>query len=231
MIEKYFSKHFSLLNKIDYKNERSINSFLLNSVKFYEKELLTFLPFSKKSIILDIGCGIGSVLNFLITRGYNDVYGIDISEEQLNVCNKYVTDKAAKWDVLDYLKQTTEIFDVIILYDVIEHIERDKILKLIDLLHKRLNRNGRVILRTPNLGSLLGSYSRYIDFSHTMGFTAESLHQVFSEFNFSEIKLFNSYIGKKRKVFLKALLKIFELGYNFKISEVITQNIILVAIK
>jgi len=39
------------------------------------------LPIDKKARILDIGCGLGSFMIFLKNEGYENVYGIDISDE------------------------------------------------------------------------------------------------------------------------------------------------------
>lgn len=231
MTKKYFSKHYSLLNKIDFSDEESIKNFYLNSIRYYEKELFPFLPKDKGIRILDVGCGIGAALNSLAINGYNNFYGIDSSIEQVEICKKYITDKVLKIDLFDFFVTNSELFDVIILFDIIEHIEKDKIIPMIEMIFNKLNPAGCVIVRTPNMGSFLANYSRYIDFTHTIGFTPESLRQVFSEFDFREVNLFNSYIGKKRKIILKILLKIFELAYNIKISEIITQNLILVATK
>ena len=117
------------------------------------------------------------------------------------------------------------------LFDLIEHLAKDKIIRFVELLYKTLNVNGQILLRTPNMGSLFGLRSRYIDFTHEVGFTEESIKQVFNQSEFSKVGVHNSYIGKKRLFIVKCYQRILENLYNVKLSKIITQDLILVAWK
>jgi 2-polyprenyl-3-methyl-5-hydroxy-6-metoxy-1,4-benzoquinol methylase len=228
----YFTKHYALLNQIDLHSQESLKAWYDNSEIAYKYELERFLgaDYKDKSII-DIGCGIGGVLNFLKNKGCTDIFGVDYSEEQVEVCQKYVTDKISKADTFDFFKYNSKKYDIIIMLDVLEHFQKNKIIELLKLVYNSLSPNGIVIIRTPNMGSLIASYVRYIDFTHDIGFTPESLSQVLSEAEFTSINIFNSAIGRKRLYMLKIIHRIFSSIYRTRYSEIVTANILATAKK
>lgn len=230
-MKNYFSKHYALINNIDLNSEDSILSWYNSSFDYYDKYLSQHLKLSDNKKILELGCGIGGLLNFLKKKGYENFLGVDISEEQLSICQKYVTTKVVNEDVLSFLKKNDHKYDLIVLLDLIEHLGKEKIVQFIELLYKTLNMNGRILLRTPNMGSLFGLRSRYIDFTHEVGFTEESIKQVFNQSEFSEVQVQNSYIGKKRLFIVKCCQRILGKLYNIKLSKIITQDLILIAKK
>jgi hypothetical protein len=112
-----------------------------------------------------------------------------------------------------------------------EHIEYSQISEFTYLLYNTLNDGGKLLLRTPNMSVLTGIRSRYLDFTHRIGFTEESVKQVFSESNFSKIEVFNDIIGWKRLFIIRIVQRSLEKLYNIKPSTIITQNLIFVANK
>lgn len=230
-MKNYFSKHYAILNNIDLNSEDSILDWYKLSFDYYDKFLKQHLKLSDDKKILELGCGIGGLLYFLKKSGCENYLGVDISEEQLSICQKYVTTKVLNEDVLSFLKNHNHKYDLIVLLDLIEHLGKDKIIQFIELLYKTLDLNGRILLRTPNMGSLFGLRSRYIDFTHEVGFTEESIKQVFNQSDFSKVQVHNTYIGKKRFFAVKCYQRILEKLYNIKLSNIVTQDLILVATK
>jgi len=230
-MKNYFSKHYAILNNIDLNSEDSILDWYKLSFDYYDKFLKQHLKLSDDKKILELGCGIGGLLYFLKKSGCENYLGVDISEEQLSICQKYVTTKVLNEDVLSFLKNHNHKYDLIVLLDLIEHLGKDKIIQFIELLYKTLDLNGRILLRTPNMGSLFGLRSRYIDFTHEVGFTEESIKQVFNQSDFSKVQVHNTYIGKKRLFAIKCYQKMFEKLYNINLSNIVTQDLILVAEK
>ena len=230
-MKNYFSKHYAILNNIDLNSEDSILDWYKLSFDYYDKFLKPHLKLSDDKKILELGCGIGGLLYFLKKSGCENYLGVDISEEQLSICQKYVTTKVVNEDVLNFLKKHEHKYDLIVLLDLIEHLGKDKILQFIELLYKTLNVNGRILLRTPNMGSLFGLRSRYIDFTHEVGFTEESVKQVFCQMAFSNIEVYNTYIGSKRLLAIKLYQRLLEKLYNIKLSNIVTQDLILIATK
>ncbi len=227
-----YSKHYASMNKIDLQSEESLRAWFNKTKIDYKFEVERFLGENYKSkSILDLGCGIGGVLNFLKQNGCTDIFGIDNSEEQIDVCKKYVTNNVSRIDIFEFLKSSYKEFDIIIMFDIVEHIQKNRIIELLKLVYDSLSPNGIVIIRTPNMGSIIAPYGRYLDFTHDTGFTSESLQQVLSESEFTDINFFNSAIGRKRIYLLKLIHKIFSLMYRTRYSEIVTANILATAKK
>lgn len=67
--------------------------------KFYTKKILDYLNeweiIKDECVILDIGCGCGSVTNFL-SKNFNNVFfdGIDINQNYINIANNKKTENS-----------------------------------------------------------------------------------------------------------------------------------------
>ena len=189
------------------------------SFRFIEKNYLPFLPSSKNAKILDIGCGLGHFLSYVKQKGYTHYSGIDISKEQVDFCKKHVTKKVELIDILDeFLKKHKNAFDFILMNDVIEHIEKKEIITTLSLVLASLKKDGVVLIRTVNLKNRWGMAVRYMDFTHTTGFTEESLKQVLQMAEFSEIVLVSEiHPMHDIKSFIRVSMKmVFEFFYRLE---------------
>lgn len=104
--------------------------------------------FSKKSLILDIGCSSGLLIEDLISCGHSPdcIYGIDISSKAINNCrNKGLLNVFV--DDAQNPKKLKEKFDVIIASDCLEHLEDDS--KAINEWRKLLKKGGELIIFVP----------------------------------------------------------------------------------
>ena len=119
-----------------------------------------------KGRLLDIGCGYGFFLQEMKSRGW-EVSGIEISE----VGREYTRDK---WAIpmhsqpLEDLALSSNLFDVITLFYVIEHIIDP--LALLKEAKRILKPGGLVLLRWPHstpIVKMLGPLSRKLDLYHT----------------------------------------------------------------
>lgn len=88
-----------------------------------------------------------------------------------------------------------------------------------------------VLLRTPNMGSLFGLRSRYIDFTHETGFTEESILQVMRDSGFRSVTVHDAYIGTLRTAMLRTLQGVVSWLYNIPLSRIITSNLIAIGRK
>jgi len=227
-MNNYFTDHYSLMNNIDATNEESIKNWFDNGYKFYCMELNNLIDFEiANKRIVDLGCGIGGLINFLIGKGAKNICGVDSSQDQLNICEKYVTTNVLCLDVFDFLKRELT-FDLIFAFDLIEHIKKEKLHALVELLHNRLANGGILIIRTPNMGSISGLHSRYIDLTHEIGFTEESIRQLFNGYNFKKISIRNAYIGKKRHLAIKTINWLIRKIYNIPTPKIVTTNLIVI---
>ncbi|MBP9691189.1 UMP kinase [Candidatus Woesebacteria bacterium] len=79
---------------------------------------------------LDIGCGTGNLVRVLRKFGI-DAYGVEISEDALSMADKSVRPFLKSGDVVKLPYEADE-FDLVLTYDVLEHMERAKINKSIN---------------------------------------------------------------------------------------------------
>lgn len=155
-----------------------------------KKNYLNLLPKNKESKILEIGFGNGLFLNFLIKQGYSNFLGIEIGKEQFEYVKSNITENIELIkDTNIFLEKNKETFDVIVFSDVLEHIAKENIIFFLKNVKKSLRNEGTVICKVPNIANPFTIRSRYRDFTHTVGFTKESLEQVFSTVRFRDIKV------------------------------------------
>jgi 2-polyprenyl-3-methyl-5-hydroxy-6-metoxy-1,4-benzoquinol methylase len=229
MAKDYFTDHYAPLNGIDPKSEDSIRHWLQQRTQGYELELGHHIETLKGKTVLELGCGIGGMLHYLKTQGVTDIFGVDISTQQVEICKKFVTENVIQGDAIEYLRTTTRKYDYIFAFDFVEHLRKEQIPEFCILLHGALNDEGIVILRTPNMGSLFGLHSRYIDFTHEVGFTEESIRQILREAGFLDSSVFNTYVGYRRRWCIHVFQRLLEKLYNTKFSRVVTLNMLIIA--
>lgn len=189
------------------------------SLNYFKANFQKLLPKDNNARILDIGCGSGHFLKYIDLLGYSDYLGVDISEEQINYCKRYVTNKVLlNSDLNKFLNSKAGVYDFIMINDVIEHFEKDEILSILSSVYKSLKKNGRVIIKTANLKSRWGASVRFMDFTHTIGFTEESLKQVLYLSGFKKINIVREiHPIHDVKSFLRIILKFFlEIQYRIE---------------
>jgi 2-polyprenyl-3-methyl-5-hydroxy-6-metoxy-1,4-benzoquinol methylase len=133
--------------------------------------------------ILELGCGPGIFLTFLKNQGFSNASGIDISPEQVEIAQQQGLNTQVA-NVLDYLKTTSEKYQVIFALDFIEHFTKDELLILVPLIANALQPGGWLILQTPNGQGLFPHQVIYGDLTHLAIFTPSSLEQLLCLFNF-----------------------------------------------
>jgi hypothetical protein len=99
---------------------------------------------------------------------------------------------------------------------------------------------GILIIKTPNLANpITASSSRYNDFTHTVGYTEESLTQVLRVAGFRHIKIypqnifvfnpFVNFIGKFSQKTLNLAFRLLFLLYGRRTAKIFSKDIIAVA--
>jgi 2-polyprenyl-3-methyl-5-hydroxy-6-metoxy-1,4-benzoquinol methylase len=165
-------------------------------------EIAPLLPVDKGQAILEIGAGFGYLINLLLDMGYRNVVVADLSKDLLEVVRNRFSDRliGAYWcDGGDILACNPNTFDLIFLYDVLEHITLDSLDAFVFSLKGALTEGGKVIVRTPNMALPLSSFSRYIDITHKIGFTEFSLRQLFYAAGFSSVNFVSQHINRNWK--------------------------------
>lgn len=159
-------------------------------VDYFNFHFLPHLPINKDINILEIGCGWGKFLKALEINGYKNTVGVDISKDQIDIAKKNLNIKNAFLiDSIEYIIDLKENLDIVILSDVLEHLENDYSIKLFSEIRRKLNTGGKIIVQVPNGLSLLNPI-RYADITHIQAFIPKSLNQIFKLAGFNQIDCF-----------------------------------------
>lgn len=206
----------------------------------YKKQYLPILnDFKKNSKILELGCGRGIFLNFLKENGYDDVLGVDISEEQIEIAKKN-NFQTKLGGVIEFLKTNEKKFDLIFAIDLIEHFSKTELIELFERIYKCLNKNGAFIFHTPNGLGINANGIIYGDLTHLTIFTPNSATQLLKLVGFDKIIFFETgpYAKNINGTFRLILWKIIKLRLNLirfietgGTEKVLTQNFIGYSIK
>ena len=97
--------------------------------------------------ILEIGCGIGTIVHELSKKGH-DIIGIDISSEAIEYGRKKYSDIHLEVQAAETLPYEDESFEVVLSFDLFEHIA--KIEKHISEVGRVLGPSGYYLFQTPN---------------------------------------------------------------------------------
>jgi SAM-dependent methyltransferase len=139
--------------------------------------------------ILEIGCGAGGMLEPL--RRYGTVHGIDIARDYMALCRDrgFPRMAAASGDALPYGDAT---FDVVALFDVIEHIP-DEVRVLLEV-RRVLKPGGIVFISVPAYQFLFSQNDRVVH--HQRRYTARALERRIGQAGLraSKVTYFNTFL-------------------------------------
>lgn len=218
--EIFYSNYHSKFNSlISYADENSLKSLFLH----YDYKILPLIKkFEKSSNILELGCGPGYLLEYLKQKGFNNLCGIDISPEQIELA-KSTGHNVFQVDVFEFLRTNKNSYDLIFAFDFIEHFTKDELIELSNLVFNSLKSGGLFIIRTPNGQGFFAGTVIYGDLTHQTIFTSNSFTQLMLQAGFSKVECFeNGPISKDWKGFLRKVnWEMFKLILNiFRISEI-----------
>ncbi|MGQ9750659.1 class I SAM-dependent methyltransferase, partial [Desulfosoma sp.] len=145
----------------------------------------------KNSRILDAGCAQGHLLAALYRVGFADLTGVDLSAQLLQTAAQLVpAAKLVESDIRAFLARCPDgSFDLVFFHDVLEHLPREATIPLLQAFQRVLAPGGRLSLRVPNMGALIGSFTAAIDFTHITHFSEYSLTQVLEAAGFDVTKV------------------------------------------
>ncbi|MCS7184309.1 MAG: class I SAM-dependent methyltransferase [bacterium] len=158
--------------------------------KIFKKRYLKYLPADKKAYILDIGCGRGIYVKFLQELGYKNCFGIDISQELVDLGISLGVKNLIVSDYRDFLSTRKEFFDMIISTQLIEHLNYEEALSFLKLCYESIKNNGSILIETINAEFLFFGISLYGDLTHKLAFTSSSLANLAKMAGFSNVSVF-----------------------------------------
>lgn len=150
LAEIYSAEYFrndtsNVLGYADYESDRP---FILRTAHRRLRKLEQLAP--GRGRILDVGCAFGYFLEAARRRGW-DVEGIDLSEHAVAYARQHLGDAAVHTGQLEQAGLPLGSFDVITLWDVVEHFP-DPVEKLA-YCRELLKPGGLLVLSTPDIGS------------------------------------------------------------------------------
>ena len=145
-----------------YSDEYYLNSVTAYSFRIRQKRVIEYLDNLNGKKILDIGCGPGIMVDYMIEKNF-EYHGVDISEKMIDVCNKkYSNIESVKFSIgaIEAIKYPDNFFDIVIVMGVVEYVDKD--LNAIKELARVVKPQGTVIITLPNKYSPFRIWHRII---------------------------------------------------------------------
>lgn len=209
--KNYFSSHPGISNSKKVFNDVEFQ--LIDQVygKIVPKDLIK---------IMDLGCGYGSMLMYFKKKfPQGVVHGIDPSGESVNYCKSKYNIEIIQKDIEEFINTNNEKYDFVCLNDVIEHFDKDYVIKILCLIREKLlKRNGYLMITVPNMGNPFSQNDMWHDYTHINGFNSNSLHQVLNITGYVNTRIIsNSGHGNLFKTFMQKFVRR-NLAWLFKVT-------------
>lgn len=138
--------------------------------------------------VLDIGCFTGDFLQLLQQKNA-DVYGVELQKDAVRIANKKLPGRIYQADIMSF-KFPQKNYDIITLLGLIEHVSDPA--KLIKRSYELLNKNGVIMIQTPNSSSFLAKTMKkywppYSPIEHIHLFSRKGLENTLTQLGFKEI--------------------------------------------
>jgi 2-polyprenyl-3-methyl-5-hydroxy-6-metoxy-1,4-benzoquinol methylase len=204
----------------------------------FDRNLPPFLPKEKNAAILDVACGEGGLLLYLLKKGYRNLHGFDLSTENIEICTqRFCLDFVKVWDALNIKEFEPALrFDAIFAIDIVEHLPKNAVVNFLSHCYERLADGGRLVIQTPNMGSFLGWHMRYYDITHEFGVTEKSIIDLLLAAGFEKTKICvypswnaTTTFGYLREVYLRIIHKLIFLSEDKSRPRIPTKNLLAVA--
>lgn len=161
-----FHKYSSVVKKVIGNNNFTYFNLLFILKKYYKYQL------NEKTTVLDLGCGTGTISFYLAQKGFN-VLGVDISKRALQLANKSAGELGLKNKVRFIRKDISKLnlgekkFNLIICSEILEHLEKEKI--ILNKIYAYLRKNGVLIVSVPSKKAPLYRWGLANEFDKKVG--------------------------------------------------------------
>ncbi|MDZ4046021.1 MAG: class I SAM-dependent methyltransferase [Rhodoglobus sp.] len=144
-------------------SQHTFGQYTPGDADYYRRELRTATAIGRPvRDVLEVGFGDGAFLGYGRDQGWTMI-GTELSTIQVEAGRR------AGFDVHDsgHVEAIDDTsVDLIVLFDVLEHIEQDDIVGFLSGLRSTLRPDGRMLLRYPNADTWLGNALQYGDPTH-----------------------------------------------------------------
>ena len=140
---------------------------------------------------IDLGCGYGAVLFYAREAGYENLRGVDFSQEQVDEARRLGIDGVFRGALVETLGEMADNSqDLVLSLDVVEHLTRDELIPFVDEVSRVLRSGGRWLIKVPNGESPFFGRVRYGDLTHELAFTRQSISALLLASGFSRVESF-----------------------------------------
>jgi ubiquinone/menaquinone biosynthesis C-methylase UbiE len=172
----------------DYEAGKSGDDFWFRAKKQLIKSLLLReLGPRKKLKILNIGAGTGEDLEIL--NKFGDVYVIDIEKKALELIPEKLYKEKKICDACS-LNYPDNFFDLVVAFDVFEHIEKHR--KAIKEVYRVLKRKGNLIFSVPAFKFLYSAHDKAL--KHERRYSKKELKDLLKDFKKVNLSYWNSFL-------------------------------------
>lgn len=199
-------------------------------------------PTDRGARIVEIGCGHGALLHVAAEAGYTNVAGVDGSPSQVAAAQRLGIDGVRLGEGEAALAEEKDAsLDAVVAFDVLEHLDRDELIRMADETFRVLKPGGRWIIHVPNGMAPFAGASRWGDLTHELAFTPDSLAQLAYATGFASLACYedvpvaHGFKSGVRKVAWLAIRQLLKAYYAVETGTargaVFTQNMLAVAVK
>src|SRR5712671_149360 len=129
--------------------------------------------------VLDLGSGTGELCKLAAGLGARRVIGVNMSQEEIDFARTQANAEFVCQDIADFLESQLEVsVDRIFALNILEHLDTDKLVRVLESAHRCLRPGGRLVAMVPNATSPFGGMTRYWDITHYNAFTPSSVRQL-----------------------------------------------------
>tara|TARA_B100000989_G_scaffold298918_1_gene291055 strand:+ start:31548 stop:32249 length:702 start_codon:yes stop_codon:yes gene_type:complete len=194
LTNKIYSNYSKLAPNIDVNSDQNFD--------YFDQELKKIHNLHKKKII-EIGYGKGFFLDWAKNKKL-DIIGYEINKDFHKKAEQ--NHRVILGNGSNISKEVSDKFDLIILFDVIEHISKEDLLNFFQNLSELLNKDGEILLRFPNGSSAAGLEYFNSDLTHFSFLNRRSLKMI-AELNkleliyYANMKRVNKFKSLRGKLF------------------------------
>ena len=176
--------------------------------------------FPEYSSHLDIACGPGTFIgNFLDKKSI----GLDISDNQINYAKNRYSSLSSQFYLKDMNKEFNDEknYDVITLLEFIEHISPEEVNNLVLECMNKLNKNGKIIITTPNYRGLWLLIEKIVSFIGPVDYKQQHINRYTKKRIEKEINFEN--VTVKKYINFGIFLSFVSTNLGFKAHKIISR--------
>jgi 2-polyprenyl-3-methyl-5-hydroxy-6-metoxy-1,4-benzoquinol methylase len=184
---------------------------------YYDTNYLSYIEcMEKQAMILEIGSGPGSLLSWLDAKGFKHLVGIDASPGDVAFANQHLGREIVFCgDGKEHLETHAETYDAIFMKAILEHQPKEELLPIIEAAAASIKQSGFILIDVPNMDWLFAGHERYMDLTHEVGFTPESLTALL-RLRFEKVEVVGSQpsnLTRSQRLLRKPMVRLFKYAF------------------